>query len=139
MIIHASYHLSVSTLYFSESKEVGVLRVVVEMLHSVFQNRPQLWAIHRDRVHTPQTVVLVCHYGTLTRSNIADLGGYGEFIISSLLQSCCAFTSSGFLSVLEVAVLPGEATLNRAVSLLDLILEGIKCFRAILGKAKVTL
>lgn len=29
-----------------------------------------------------------------TWSNIADLGGYGEFIISSLLQSCCAFTSS---------------------------------------------
>lgn len=44
----------------------------------------------------------------------------------------------GFLSVLEVAVLPGEATLNRAVALLDLILEGIKCFSAILRKAKVT-
>lgn len=44
-----------------------------------------------------------------------------------------------FLSVLEVTVLPGEATLNRAVALLDLILEGIQCFSAILGKAKVTL
>lgn len=44
----------------------------------------------------------------------------------------------GFLGVLEVTVLPVEATLNRAVALLDLILEGIQCFRAILRKAKVT-
>ena len=44
----------------------------------------------------------------------------------------------GFLSVLEVTVLPVEATLNRAVALLDLILEVISCFKAILRKAKVT-
>lgn len=42
------------------------------------------------------------------------------------------------LSIFEVAVLPGEATLDRTVALLDLIFEGIKYLRANLGKAKVT-
>lgn len=45
----------------------------------------------------------------------------------------------GFLGVLVVTVLPGEATLNRAVALLDLILEGVKCVRTNLRKARVTL
>lgn len=40
----------------------------------------------------------------------------------------------GFLGVLVVAVLPGEATLNRTIPLLDLILEGIKRFRGNLRK-----
>lgn len=45
----------------------------------------------------------------------------------------------GFLGVLVVTVLPGEATLNRAVALLDLILEGVKCVRTNLREARVTL
>lgn len=43
----------------------------------------------------------------------------------------------GFLRVLEVTVLPRQASLSRAVALLDLIIEGIKGCRAILRKARV--
>lgn len=59
-------NLSLGTFYFSESKEVAVTCVVVEIFDGVFQNRLQVWIICRYGMHTTRTVVLLCHYGALT-------------------------------------------------------------------------
>ncbi|MCH1932144.1 hypothetical protein L9G16_18470, partial [Shewanella sp. A25] len=106
-----------------------VICVVVEMLEGVIQNRLKVFTICLYGMHTTKTGEIGFQYGGLTWSNLAGLGDYEEFIFS-FPHSCCAFSSGGFLSVLEVTVLPCEATLSRAVAIIDLILEGVKGWRA---------
>lgn len=59
-------NLSVGTFYFSESKEVAVICVVVEMFDGVFQNRLQVWTICRYGMHTTNTGEIGFQYGGLT-------------------------------------------------------------------------